>query len=223
MVLPQPPNHVLGLHDSAGLAMSPIVGRPHEPQVLRTGQRLRAILGSHAEHLARTLREHAENRRWLTIGADDEVAHVEITDPTPAPGCQHPPIDRLRTTAHECEGGNLYGAALEELGGVVGADHVVERVPQGSQVGVDLGHQVAGQEPEPLAGLHRRAREDDAVDLLGHQRLHRHRHGEPALAGAGRTDAEGDHVLAAWRPRSASARSTSGARDAREGGAAPRC
>ena len=82
------------------------------------------------------------------------------------------------------------------LAGVLGADHVVERVVQRAQVRVDLGHEVAGQEPEPLPGLDRRAGEDDAVDLLGLQRLHGHGHRQPALAGAGRADAEGDDVLA---------------------------
>ena len=75
-------------------------------------------------------------------------------------------------------------------------DHVVQGVPQRAQVGVDLRHEVAGQEAEPLPGLDRRAGEDDAVDLLGLQRLHGHGHGQPALAGAGRPDPEGDDVLA---------------------------
>ena len=77
-----------------------------------------------------------------------------------------------------------------------GLDHVVQRVVQRAQVRVDLGHQVAGQEAEPLAGLDRRAGEDDALHLLGLQRLHGHRHGQPALAGAGRAEAERDDVLA---------------------------
>ena len=53
-----------------------------------------------------------------------------------------------------------------------------------------------GKKPQALAGLDRRPREDDAVDVLGLQRLHRHRHGQPALAGARRADAERDDVLA---------------------------
>jgi hypothetical protein len=47
----------------------------------------------------------------------------------------------------------------------------------------------------PFAGLDGRAAEDDAVDLLRLQRLHRLGHGEVGLAGAGRADAEGDGVL----------------------------
>jgi hypothetical protein len=77
----------------------------------------------------------------------------------------------------------------------LGADHVVEGVVERAQVGVDLGHQVAGQEAQALARLDRRAGEDDALDLLGVQRLHRHGDREPALAGAGGADAERDDVL----------------------------
>ena len=50
--------------------------------------------------------------------------------------------------------------------GAFGLDHVVEGVVERAQVRVDLGHEVAGQEAEPLAGLDRRSGQDDAVDLL---------------------------------------------------------
>jgi hypothetical protein len=45
-------------------------------------------------------------------------------------------------------------------------DHVLQRVVQRAQVGVDLLLQVAGQEAQVLARLHRRARQDDALDPL---------------------------------------------------------
>ena len=70
----------------------------------------------------------------------------------------------------------------------LGLEHVVERVVERAQVRVDLGEDVAGEEPEPLARLDRRAGEDDPVDLLRLQRLHRERDREVALAGAGRAD-----------------------------------
>ena len=115
-----------------------------------------------------------------------------------------------RAAAHERQRRDLDRAALEQALRALGLDHVVERVVERAQVRVDLGHEVAGQEAEPLAGLDRGPGEDDAVDLLGLQRLHRHRHRELALAGAGRADAEGDDVVARWRRRSASGRSSSG-------------
>jgi hypothetical protein len=43
------------------------------------------------------------------------------------------------------------------------AEHLVQRVVQRAQVGIDLLGEVAGQEAELLAGLHRRAHQDDAL------------------------------------------------------------
>ena len=48
--------------------------------------------------------------------------------------------------------------------------------------------QVAGQEAEPLAGLHRRPRQDDALDRVALERVDRHRHRQVGLAGAGGPD-----------------------------------
>ena len=101
-----------------------------------------------------------------------------------------------RAAPHEGERRDLDGLALEQPLRALGLDHVVERVVERAQVRVDLGHEVAGQEAEPLAGLDRRPGEDDALHLLVLQRLHGHGHGQPALAGARRAEAEGDDVAA---------------------------
>ena len=85
-------------------------------------------------------------------------------------------------------------APVDEALGPLRLEQVVEGVVERAQVGVDLGHEVAGQEAQPLAGLDRRAGEDDPVDLAGLQRLHGQGHGQVGLAGAGRADAEGDDV-----------------------------
>ena len=116
-----------------------------------------------------------------------------------------------RAPPHEGERRHLHRLALEQLLRALGLDHVVQRVVQRPQVRVDLGHEVAGQEAEPLTGLDRRAGEDDALHLLGLQRLHRHGDRQPALAGAGRTEPEGDDVASGWRRRSASGRRSSAA------------
>ena len=70
-----------------------------------------------------------------------------------------------RAAAHERQRGDLDDAALEVGGDALGVEHVVQGVEERAQVGVDLGHQVAGQEAEALAGLDGGAGEDDAVDL----------------------------------------------------------
>ena len=75
-------------------------------------------------------------------------------------------------------------------------EHVVQRVVQRPQVRIDLREDVAGQEAEPLAGLDRGPGEDDAVDCLRLQGLHRERDREVALAGTGRPDRERHGVVA---------------------------
>ena len=100
-----------------------------------------------------------------------------------------------RPAAQERQRGDLDGAGGEQLGDRLGVDHVVQRVVERAQVGVDLLAERAGQEAEPLPRLDGRAAEDDPVDLLGLQRLHGLGHREVGLAGAGRADAEGDRVL----------------------------
>jgi hypothetical protein len=94
-------------------------------------------------------------------------------------------------SAHIGKRGELDGSALEQLAGLLEPHQVVERVVQRPQVGVDLLREVAGQEAEALAGLHRRSHQHDALHLVALERVHRARHREVGLAGAGGADAEG--------------------------------
>ena len=100
-----------------------------------------------------------------------------------------------RATAHERQRGHFDGLAFEQPLRRLELHHVVQRVVQRAQVRVDLRHQVARQEPEPLPGFHGWAGQDDPLHFLGLQRPHRHRDSEPGLARTGRPDAERDHVL----------------------------
>ena len=77
---------------------------------------------------------------------------------------------------------------LEQPLGAVGAEHVVEGVVERAQVRVDLRHQVAGQEAEPLAGLDGGSGEDDPLDLAALQRLDRGGDREVGLARPGGAD-----------------------------------
>ena len=122
-----------------------------------------------------------------------------------------------RAAAHERERRHLDRAALHVGVRLVGLEHVVERVEQRAQVRVDLGEHVARQEPEPLAGLDRGAREDDPRHLALVQRGDRERHREVGLAGAGRADAEGDGRSGGSRRRSASASRSSARSSCRDG------
>ena len=76
-----------------------------------------------------------------------------------------------RAAAHVGQRGDLDGAGCHEPRDRLGVDHVVQRVVERAQVGVDLVVERAGQEAEPLARLDRRPGQDDPVDLLGLQRL----------------------------------------------------
>ena len=77
---------------------------------------------------------------------------------------------------------------------LVGAEHVAKRVVQRAQIRVNLVIQRAGQKAEAFAGLHGRAREDDAANLLVLEGTHSLGHGQIRLAGACGANAEGDGV-----------------------------
>jgi hypothetical protein len=84
---------------------------------------------------------------------------------------------------------------LEQLGDLVEAHQVIQRVIEWTQVGVDLLRQVTGEKAEPFAGFHGRSRQHDAADLVALEGVDGAGHGKVGLAGAGRADAEGDVVF----------------------------
>ena len=99
-----------------------------------------------------------------------------------------------RAAAHERERRDLDLPPLAKLLDALEVEHVVQRVVERAQVGVDLLREVARQKSELFAGLDRRAAEDDALDALLNQRRSGHRHREVRLAGARGTDAEREIV-----------------------------
>ena len=101
-----------------------------------------------------------------------------------------------RAAPHERQWRHLDGASLQKPLHSLAAHHVVQRVVEGAQVGIDLGHQVAGEESEPLPRLDRGTGEDDAGHLAVVERPHGHRNRQPTLARTGRPDPEGDDALA---------------------------
>ncbi len=96
--------------------------------------------------------------------------------------------------AHEGQRRHLDIAAGQPFDHLVAGQHVVERVVERPEIGIDLLADVAGQEAEPLAGLDRGTRQDDAVDLAGLQQRHRRRHRQVCLAGARGAKAENQFV-----------------------------
>ena len=139
---------------------------------------LRDVAGDHglgAEADAREEHLHLLGRGVLRLVEDDERV-VE------------------RAPAHVRERRDLDRVALEELRDLVEAHEVVQRVVERTQVRIDLLREVAGKEPEPLAGLDRGAHQHDALDRVALERVDRAGDGEIGLAGARRADAERDVV-----------------------------
>ncbi len=101
-----------------------------------------------------------------------------------------------RTATHERERRHFDLPALTQLFHPLELEHVVERVVQRAQVRVHFFGQVAWQEAELLAGFDRRARHDDALDLLLHQPRRGHGHRQIRLAGTGRADTENQVMVA---------------------------
>src|SRR5471030_1498662 len=100
-----------------------------------------------------------------------------------------------RAAAHEGDGSHFDCIPLQQFLHAVAFDHVVERVIQRAQVGVDFLLQGPWQKAQTLAGFHGGARQDDARDLLVDQRGDGHGNGQIRLAGAGGADA--DHQVIA--------------------------
>jgi hypothetical protein len=67
--------------------------------------------------------------------------------------------------AHEGDRCGLDLAFVAPAADVVGAEDVVQRLPDRGQIGIDLFVQVAGQEAQLLARLDRRPGDDQPVDL----------------------------------------------------------
>ena len=99
-----------------------------------------------------------------------------------------------RAATHESQRRNLDLLALKGLLHALIAHQLVQRVVQRPQVRIDLLRHVARQETQALAGLDRRARQDDALHCAALQRIDRAGHRQVGLASAGRSDAEGDVV-----------------------------
>ena len=85
----------------------------------------------------------------------------------------------------------LLGVALD----LFVVHHLAQRVEQRTQIGIDLGLQVAGQKAQAFARLDRRPHQHDLADRLLLQRLHGHRHGQIRFARPGRPGAKHQIVL----------------------------
>ena len=100
------------------------------------------------------------------------------------------------TAPHECQGCYLDYTALQVRLELRRIDHLVERVVERPEVGIYLGHHVAWQVPERLAGLDSRPGQYDPGHLAPVQSLDGQGHGQVRLACARRPDTEDNLMLA---------------------------
>ncbi len=96
---------------------------------------------------------------------------------------------------HESQRRHLDIRAGEPFDHLIAGQHVVKRIIERAQIRIDLLADVARQEPQSFPRLHRRARQDDSVDLAGLEGRHRCGDGEIGLAGARRAQAEHQFVI----------------------------
>ena len=98
--------------------------------------------------------------------------------------------------AHECERCDLDDITLDQALSFVEIHHVMKRVVERAQVGIDLLGQVAGQKAEFLPSLDGGSRQDDSNHLMAVERCDRQRHGQIRLAGSSGPRSE-DHIVVA--------------------------
>ena len=93
-------------------------------------------------------------------------------------------------SAHVGQGRDFDGAGGHELGQGLGVEHVAQGVVEGTQVGVDLVGEGAGQEAQVFPGLDGGAGQDDAAHLAGEEAAHGLSHRQVGFARARGADAE---------------------------------
>jgi len=101
---------------------------------------------------------------------------------------------RQRAPAHKGDGRNLDIAGGDAPLHIVRMHHIMQRVIKRPQKRIDFLFHVAGQKADALARLKRRARQNDAFHLSRQQQADRMGDRQIGLAGARRTDAEGQVV-----------------------------
>ena len=135
----------------------------------------------HAAVLAKTGQEHLHlHRRGILRFIKD---HEGIG--------QSPP-------AHKGDGRHLDLSTGKAPFDLFGRHAIIQGVIQGPQIGIDLVLHIAGQEPQFLARLHCRARQDQPLHAAGDQLRHRLRHRDIGLASARRPQRK-DDVMAGQR------------------------
>ena len=87
--------------------------------------------------------------------------------------------------AHESQRCHFDHAGLQPALDHARIHEIMQGIIDRSQIGIDFFAHVAGQKAKPLAGLDRRARQDEALNKALLQQRHRMANSQPGFAGAG--------------------------------------
>ncbi len=97
--------------------------------------------------------------------------------------------------SHERERSDFNISPLNETIGSFHVHHIEQRIVQRAKIRIHLRVHVPRQITEFFARFDCRPREDNAADILLHQRTHRHSHRQIGLTCAGRTNPDDDVML----------------------------
>src|SRR4051794_14307162 len=80
--------------------MTTVINGLDPPQVFAARKRRRTVLRTHTIDVLAALEINAEDYRWPSVGARDQIAHSQVTDRLPSPRRQDWCVDWLRAAAH---------------------------------------------------------------------------------------------------------------------------
>ena len=131
----------------------------------------------------------------LGVHAQTRQEHLDLMDGGVLGFVEHNDGIVERAAAHEGEWCDLYDVGLHVFLKLDGGDHVLKRIIEGLEIGVDLVFHVAGKEAEFLACLDCGTREDQLADLAVFQGTDGKGNGHVGLACSGRAEGEGKVIF----------------------------
>ena len=126
------------------------------------------------------------------IGAEPRQEHLHLLRRRVLPLIEDDEAAVERSAAHIGQRRHLDHGPFHPARDTLRAQHRMQGVVYRPQVGIHLAGQIAGQEAQPLPGLHRRTHQNNALDVSRPVGLKRAGHRQPGLPGPGGTDAEGE-------------------------------
>lgn len=140
------------------------------------------------------LRNVAGDHR-LRVEADARQEHLHLFDGGVLALIENDKCVVQGAAAHIGQRRDLNHVAFDQLLHALEAQHFEQGVVQRAQVRIDLLAQIPRQEAQFFTGFNRRARQQNAANLLAFQGIYRSGDGQIGFPGTGRPNAEGDVVI----------------------------